>query len=197
MVHFMPMMREVQLDLNNWSKMGNNLQKNQYEKSTISKCSAMPSKRKQSSSKSFLVSVNNTSSSKDIKKLHIFNHQPSVTQSSGSIKWQNDSNIQNMYDNSSDNNSPHIFDRCNIPKPTTTTSTAATARAASASDKIFEQESYITCKRLPQDFNNQGGSEEGNEDWESDTSALANQRTLILCQLQYGVLRKYGESTYL
>ncbi|XP_060660853.1 phosphatidylinositol 3,4,5-trisphosphate 3-phosphatase and dual-specificity protein phosphatase PTEN isoform X3 [Drosophila nasuta] len=144
--------------------------KNQYEKSTISKCSAMPSKRKQSSSKSFLVSVNNTSSSKDIKKLHIFNHQPSVTQSSGSIKWQNDSNIQNMYDNSSDNNSPHIFDRCNIPKPTTTTSTAATARAASASDKIFEQESYITCKRLPQDFNNQGGSEEGNEDWESGES---------------------------
>ncbi|KAH8263282.1 hypothetical protein KR044_006881, partial [Drosophila immigrans] len=117
--------------------------KNQYEKSTISKCSAMPSKRKQSSSKSFLVNVNNTSSSKDIKKLHIFNHQPSVTQSSGSIKWQNDSNIQNMYDNSSDNNIPHIFDQ-----------------------------SYITCKRLPQDFNNQGGSEEVNEDWESGESIV-------------------------
>ncbi|KAH8376989.1 hypothetical protein KR093_002565, partial [Drosophila rubida] len=143
---------------------------NQYEKSTISKCSAMPSKRKQSSSKSFLVNANNTSSSKDIKKLHIFNHQPSVTQSSGSIKWQNDSIIQNMYDNSSDNNSPHIFDRCNIPKPTTTASTTATATAAS--EKIFEQESYITCKRLPQDFNVQGGSEEGNEDWESGESIV-------------------------
>ncbi|XP_034471742.1 phosphatidylinositol 3,4,5-trisphosphate 3-phosphatase and dual-specificity protein phosphatase PTEN isoform X3 [Drosophila innubila] len=124
--------------------------KNQCEKSTISKTSAMPSKRKQSSLKSSSLSANNTSSSKDIKKQHILN-QPSVTQS-GSIEWQNDSSI--MYENSSD--SQRIFDRCNIPKP------------IAGSDKIFEQESYINCKRMPPDFNQ--GSEEGNEDWESDDS---------------------------
>ncbi|KAM8716545.1 hypothetical protein ACLKA7_003425 [Drosophila subpalustris] len=109
------------------------LTKNQCEKTTISKSSAMPSKRKQSSLKSSSLSANNTSSSKDIKKQHILN-QPSVTQS----------------------DSQRIFDRCNIPKP------------IAGSDKIFEQESYINCKRLPPDFNQ--GSEEGNEDWESGES---------------------------
>lgn len=107
----------------------------------------MPSKRKQSSSRSILLTVNNTSSSKEIKKLHIFN-QPSITQS-GSIKWHNDPNL--LYKNSYD--SQRKFDRCNIPKPT------------GGSDKIFDQELYINCNQLPPDFIL--GSEEGNEDWES------------------------------
>ncbi|XP_032595020.1 phosphatidylinositol 3,4,5-trisphosphate 3-phosphatase and dual-specificity protein phosphatase PTEN isoform X4 [Drosophila grimshawi] len=126
-----------------------NITKNQFKKSTISKLPALASKRKQSSSKSPL-GVNNTSSSKDIKKLLIFN-QPSVTQIDSS-KWHNDSNT--VHENSPEGR--RIFDCCTIPKTTV------------ESERIFGQKSYNSCKRSSPDLFH--GGEEGDEDWESGES---------------------------
>ncbi|EDV99450.1 GH13854 [Drosophila grimshawi] len=125
--------------------------KNQFKKSTISKLPALASKRKQSSSKSPL-GVNNTSSSKDIKKLLIFN-QPSVTQIDSS-KWHNDSNT--VHENSPEGR--RIFDCCTIPKTTV------------ESERIFGQKSYNSCKRSSPDLFH--GGEEGDEDWESGESIV-------------------------
>ncbi|EDW64552.2 phosphatidylinositol 3,4,5-trisphosphate 3-phosphatase and dual-specificity protein phosphatase PTEN isoform X2 [Drosophila virilis] len=121
------------------------LTKNQHKKSTISKLPALTSKRKQSSSKCPL-SVSNTSSGKDNKKLHIFNQPSAIPFDKVPIRRHHNK----MYEKTSD--SRRIFDRCNISN-------------LSGGDKIFEQKSYNNCKRSSSDLNQTG--EEGDEDWES------------------------------
>ncbi|XP_017855415.2 phosphatidylinositol 3,4,5-trisphosphate 3-phosphatase and dual-specificity protein phosphatase daf-18 isoform X1 [Drosophila busckii] len=101
---------------------------NNCEISSISKFQATAAKRKQPTLKASLLSGNNTSSNKDIKKLHMFNN-PSATQSSFIAKQDS----SKAYEASSEIRD--IFDRCNIPK----------------SDKIFEQDVYSICNQDVED----------------------------------------------